>query len=65
MIWPFNIIRRREQAAEAAACREEAALEDARGRRAEVTEIVTWARQRREENHLSALFRESLRGERG
>lgn len=62
MIWPFNIIRRRVQAAERDAALADAALEDVRKRWPDVREHASWARERREQNHLTQLFKASLGG---
>lgn len=68
MIWPFTIMQRRARIAEAEAARAEAVARQAQSeiepveqRWPEVKAAASWARERREENHLTALFLNQLR----
>lgn len=68
MIWPVSIWQRRARQAEAEAARAEAVARQAQSDVAtvekhwpEVKAAASWARQRREENHLTALFLKQLR----
>lgn len=68
MIWPFNIIQRRARQAEVEAARAEALARQAQSEIAsverkwpEVRAAASWAKERREQNHLTALFLKQLR----
>ena len=68
MIWPFTIIQRRARQAEADAARAQAAARRAQSEIAsverrwpEVKAAASWAKERREQNHLTALFLNQLR----
>lgn len=57
-----RVVEERVAAAEAAAERNERALEQAKKRHVRARELGTWAQWARDENHLSQLFREGRAG---
>ena len=58
-------IRRRIEAAEAAAERNEERLEQTKQRQDEVRELASWSRRAVEKNHLTGLFLDGLHGKEG